>query len=129
MREPLMRERLICASADLANGVDGVRFAVTDNRDSAFVIRFSGRVHAYINRCAHQSVEPDWEPGKFFDQSGLYSICASHGAMYEPDRGRCVLGPCKGAGLEKLRVAERDNRVYWIAAVDSDPDGDPGRNS
>ncbi len=118
----MMRERLICASTDLANGGDGVRFHTTDRRDPAFVIRYGGRLHAYANRCAHQSVELDWLPGKFFDESGLYLICATHGAMYEPESGRCVLGPCKGASLEKLHVVERGGCVYWIAAADSDPD-------
>lgn len=116
-----MRERLICASADLANGGDGVRFAVTDSLDSAFAVRFYDRVHAYTNRCAHQSVELDWIPGKFFDESGLYLICATHGAMYEPESGRCVMGPCKGVSLEKLHVVERDGCVYWIVAADGDP--------
>jgi nitrite reductase/ring-hydroxylating ferredoxin subunit len=59
-------------------------------------------------------VELDWVPGKFFDDGGLYLICATHGAMYEPDSGQCVGGPCRGARLEPLAVREHEGGV-WVA--------------
>ena len=49
---------------------------------AAFAVRFRGRVRAFLNRCGHLPVELDWEEGRFFDASGLYLICATHGALY-----------------------------------------------
>ncbi|MEI7969833.1 MAG: Rieske 2Fe-2S domain-containing protein [Betaproteobacteria bacterium] len=114
--------RVICASADLADGGPGRRFLVTlQGRDEpAFVIRHGGQVHAYVNRCAHVPVELDWAEGEFFDHSGLYLICATHGAHYFPESGRCAGGPCRGRGLEKLEVAERDGLITLMQDLNDD---------
>ena len=109
-------QRLICDRAALNEGGPGVRFEVL--RDgapaAAFVIRYGGGVYAYLNRCAHIPVELDWMEGEFFDKAGLYLICATHGATYEPDTGHCIMGPCKGQRLVALQVEERDNQVYLL---------------
>jgi nitrite reductase/ring-hydroxylating ferredoxin subunit len=74
----------------------------------AFVIRYCGRAYAYLNRCAHQRVELDWNLGEFFDLDHRYLMCATHGALYEPDSGACAGGRCLGAGgLTPLPVSER----------------------
>ncbi len=107
-------QRLICASTDLADGGDGVRFEIeVDGRpEPAFAVRYAGRVYAYLNRCAHMPMELDWKPGKFFDAWGLHLICSTHGATYAPDTGRCVRGPCFEEGLVSIPVEERDGRVF-----------------
>ncbi len=74
----------------------------------AFAIRHGGRVYAYVNRCAHRGIELDWEEGRFFDASGVYLVCAMHGALYAPESGRCVAGPCRGAALAPVAVEERE---------------------
>jgi nitrite reductase/ring-hydroxylating ferredoxin subunit len=105
---------MICASGDLADGGDGVRFEVSHAGEvaPAFVVRHKGKVYGYINRCGHVPVEIDWQPGRFFDHSGLYLICATHGALYAPDSGRCLGGRCAGKGLKALAVVERDGGIY-----------------
>lgn len=104
---------MICASGELAEGGDGARFEVTRHgeRVGAFAVRFAGEVHAYVNRCAHVPVELDWQPGKFFDSTGLVLICSTHGALYDPATGRCLGGPCGRGGLEKLAIEERDGVI------------------
>ena len=89
----------------------------------AFVIRYRGEVRAYLNRCGHIPVEIDWQPGEFFDHSGLYLICATHGALYAPESGRCVGGRCNGKGLQAVLVTERDGQIFLI---DSDGEGETG---
>lgn len=108
------RARLICASGDLADGGDGMRFDIECNGDTApaFAIRHGGRVYAYLNRCAHIAMELDWKPGKFFDADGEYLICSTHGALYAPESGACRGGPCRGAALTGLNVFEADGKVY-----------------
>ena len=107
-------ERLICASSALADGGSGVRFEVERGGETlpAFVVRFRGAVRAYVNECRHQASELDWNPGEFFDAGRLYLICATHGALYEPDNGLCIDGPCRGARLATVAVRERDGGVY-----------------
>jgi len=105
-------EHLICGSSDLVDGGHGVRFEAVG--EPAFVIRHQGRAHAYLNRCAHVPTELDWKEGEFFDASGLYLICATHGALYDPASGDCLGGRCNGKGLEPVPVVERENGIFWI---------------
>lgn len=81
-----------------------------------FVVRFEGRVRAYVNRCAHVPVALDWVPGQVFDPDGRTLLCSVHGAEYDPASGHCLSGPCSGRGhLEPLDAAERDGWV-WIGS-------------
>ena len=98
------RERLICAGSALEEGGTGVRFEVErfGKAVPAFAIRYDGTVHGYLNQCAHVPVELDWSEGMFFDLSGLYLICATHGATYLPESGRCVRGPCRIRGVPPI---------------------------
>ena len=111
-----LNPRPICASHELVEGGSGVRFTVERHgvSEAAFVVRFRGRAHAYLNRCAHLAVELDWQQGEFFDLSGLYLICATHGALYAPESGHCVGGRCNGKGLAAVAVSERDGGVFLI---------------
>lgn len=105
----------ICPSADIVDGGRGKRFAVQVRGDDAtgFVIRHGGQVFAYLNRCAHVPVELDWFEGEFFESSGTYLMCATHGAVYTPSTGKCEGGPCTGAQLRKIMAVERDGLIYW----------------
>jgi nitrite reductase/ring-hydroxylating ferredoxin subunit len=103
-------QRLICAAADLAELGPGVRFEI--GTDAGFVIRYRGRVFAYLNRCGHLPVEMDWQPGEFYDLSRLYLICSTHGALYDPATGACISGRCEGRGLIRLPVEERDGGIF-----------------
>ena len=107
--------RLICASAELADGAAGVRFELASG-SPAFAVRHCGQARAYVNRCPHAGTELDWQPGGFFDESGLYLICSTHGALFEPSTGLCVAGPCRGASLEPLAIRERDGQVILRGA-------------
>ena len=108
------RWQAVCASAALAEGGDGVRFDVPAAGGAplpAFVVRYDGLPRAYLNRCSHVPVELDWQPGRFFDDSGLYLICATHGAMYNAEDGACAGGPCRGRGLSVLQACEAGGTV------------------
>ncbi len=106
---------LICPSDQVLEGGKGVRFPVTafGAKATGFVVRYSGQAYAYLNRCAHVSIELDWAEGEFFESSGLYLMCATHGAVYVPDTGHCAGGPCKGAKLRPIAVEEADGNIYW----------------
>jgi hypothetical protein len=57
-------------------------------------------------------MELDWQPNRFFDDTGQWLLCASHGAVYAPDTGEGVAGPCQG-GLLKIELTEADGTVRW----------------
>lgn len=119
MTEPVF----ICEAAELVDGGKGVRFPVTASGEDAvaFVVRYGGRPHAYLNRCAHVPMELDWNPGEFFESGGRYLMCATHGALYEPDTGRCAGGPCRNGRLKPVRVTEREGKIFWEPDEDLRP--------
>jgi nitrite reductase/ring-hydroxylating ferredoxin subunit len=39
-------------------------------------------------------------------------VCATHGALYQPDSGLCIAGPCRGARLKAITLAEHHGGVY-----------------
>lgn len=104
----------LCNSSDLVDGGQAVPFDViyAGQTCRAFAIRFEGRPHAYLNRCAHVAMEMDWQPNRFFDDSGQWLLCSTHGAAYRPDTGDCAGGPCRG-GLVKINLTEHDGVVHW----------------
>jgi len=105
----------ICASAALEEGGKGVRFPLTAGGEdrTGFVIRYDGRIYGYLNRCAHVPIELDWNEGEFFESSGLYLMCSTHGALYTPETGHCAGGPCRGGRLRPITVFEQDGQVFW----------------
>ena len=104
----------LCPSEALLNGGEAVPFDVTYYSQPArgFAIRYAGQVHAYLNRCAHVPMEMDCQSNRFFDSTGLYLMCATHGAIYRPQTGECAGGPCRG-GLIKIGLTEKDGMVHW----------------
>ena len=110
------RERVICASGALLDGAAGVRFVLRrlGGAEKGFAVRFGGAVRAYVNHCPHLGTELDWEPGRFFEETGLYLICSTHGALFEPATGLCVAGPCRGECLEPLQTRERNGQVLLL---------------
>lgn len=109
-------ELLICASSALLDKGDGFpfRLQLTHEEVPAFVIRFDGQVYGYINRCQHVPVELDWQPGKLLDHEKRYLICSMHGALYQPQTGLCLAGPCRGRSLSALTIIERNGQIYCL---------------
>ncbi len=97
---------------EVDNDGDVVRFEYRDRFDrlwGGFVLRFGGQLYAYQNRCPHRGTPLDADGDRLFD--GMDIICATHGARFEPDGGRCVAGPCAGDQLRRLSVGVDGDRV------------------
>ncbi len=112
----------LCNAADLADGGLAVPFDVVYGGQTcrAFAIRYRGQVQAYLNRCTHVAMELDYQPNQFFDLTGHWLICSTHGALYSPESGACRGGPCRG-GLVKIALTEQDGVVHWHTAYNLKP--------
>lgn len=81
------------------------------------VLRWRDETIVYRNRCPHAGTPLDWIPNRFFDRSGSFLFCTSHGASFEPDSGLCVDGPCVGDVLERCAFEIRDGVVTLTEAL------------
>jgi len=73
---------------------------------------------AYLNVCKHLPVTLDLNDDNFFTFDKAFLQCHMHGAMYEIETGYCVGGPCLGARLDALSLAETEDELL-ITVPDS----------
>jgi nitrite reductase/ring-hydroxylating ferredoxin subunit len=120
LSDPLIkRGQVICRTGQLEPGGLAFRFMVfyeelcllvkipisVEDYLAAFVVNYQGNYYAYLNRCAHLPMQMDWNAGELFDDAKRYLVCATHYAVYEPDTGVSIAGPCRlGSQLVALPI-------------------------
>jgi len=104
-----------CSAAEIAPGRSATfRIQCGARPLNGFLVNYAGEYYAYVNRCAHAGTPLDTWPNEFFSEDGQHLVCSTHGAVYAPDSGVCVGGPCPGARLERLRLA-RDGDTLIVS--------------
>ena len=78
--------------------------------DEAIVLRVSGVLHVFVNRCPHWKIALASESGDFFDVRTGTIVCERHGARFDPLSGLCVSGPAEGR-LERLPFRLEGERI------------------
>lgn len=80
-------------------------------------------ITAYLNRCPHLGVPLNWNENQFMDSDSSFIRCSTHGAMFEPESGLCILGPCRGESLWQLTCSIENGNIYIDEAElpDSNP--------
>ena len=77
---------------------------------TGFVILWKGSLRAFRNLCPHWSVPLD-QDGEVFDPRKKSIFCPHHGARFDPETGRCTIGPPRGSGIESFDVELDDDGV------------------
>ncbi|SDS92041.1 Ferredoxin subunit of nitrite reductase or a ring-hydroxylating dioxygenase [Halopseudomonas xinjiangensis] len=100
----------LCRLDDLADpGSRGVVHA----GESLLVVRQGANAQVFVNRCPHRGIPLEWVPDQFLDSSGRLIQCATHGALFLPDTGECVSGPCAGQHLIRRDSHVKDG-LLWL---------------
>jgi nitrite reductase/ring-hydroxylating ferredoxin subunit len=76
-----------------------------EGKRDILVHRDGDAIRAYFNSCPHNGSPLDWGPDKFISLDKYHIICGTHGALFRPEDGYCVDGPCAGDSLEAVPVA------------------------
>jgi nitrite reductase/ring-hydroxylating ferredoxin subunit len=79
-----------------------------------FVVRKGNDIFAYQNVCVHAGHQLNWSANNFLCKDNSAIICASHGATYEIESGKCFAGPGTGGALIKVEVTVRGGIVYVV---------------
>lgn len=77
-----------------------------------FVVRKEAVLAAYRNRCPHTGAPLEWQAHQFLDLDNSFIQCAIHGALFRPEDGYCVRGPCVGSCLERLPLVVLHGRIH-----------------
>jgi len=80
-------------------------------RFHGFVVRRGEDLRGYVDRCPHQGLPLAQELDGYLTPDGSRIACSWHGAVFDPDDGRCLGGPCAGARLKPWPVALRDGVI------------------
>ncbi|ACF14995.1 Rieske (2Fe-2S) domain protein [Chloroherpeton thalassium ATCC 35110] len=81
-------------------------------RQHGVLINYHGDFHAYLNVCPHAGIPLDTVDKGIFNADGSYLICRKHWALFQPETGICVSGPCPIAPLSKLVVHVENEMIY-----------------
>lgn len=86
-------------------------------RDTMFVVRQGRVLHGWMDRCPHEGTTPmPYRRHAYLNKAGTRIVCGAHGAQFEVDTGRCVLGPCLGEALTPVPLELRpDGQVRAIS--------------
>ena len=82
------------------------------NKVALFAVRQRGVIYLYQNRCPHRGISLEWLEHQFLDASGELIQCATHGALFLPESGLCVSGPCTGQSLTPVPFIVVDGGVF-----------------
>lgn len=108
-------ERVVCRLDELAD--PGAREFFVGPGDwpfRGFVVRRQGVVYAYANVCPHKGHALNLADDDFLVNvpgGGQMLRCASHGALFVPENGLCLVGPCSGRSLRRLECRVQDGAV------------------
>ena len=108
----------LCHLDDLPDG--GARGFDPQRRGAAtmFVVRRGRQLQGYADACPHHGTPLAWRRDAYLDAAGERIVCAAHGAQFEIDTGRCVLGPCLGDALVPVPLTLTDDGEIHLAATD-----------
>ena len=96
---PLAGARLCALDEIKEPGAKGFRFREGEYLFMGFVVRREGQVLGYVDRCPHTGTPLALVSDRFLTREGDLVLCSTHGALFRPDDGVCVAGPCEGARL------------------------------
>lgn len=80
-----------------------------------FAVRRGDAVFGYVDRCPHAGLPLAQKLDDYLTPSGELIACSWHGALFEPNTGACVGGPCVGARLTPWPLEVRDGTIFTAA--------------
>jgi nitrite reductase/ring-hydroxylating ferredoxin subunit len=81
---------------------------VGNGRFHGFVVRLGETARGYVDRCPHAGLPLARQLDEYTTPDGALIACSWHGALFDPESGRCVGGPCLGARLTPWPIKVRD---------------------
>jgi len=108
----------LCPLDDLPDpGAKGFYYGTGSQTYGIIVVRRGNEIFGYLNACPHQMTPLEMLPDRFFTRDKRHLLCTTHGARFEPETGKCVSGPCKGASLRTYPLAIKDGVIFVAQTI------------
>ncbi len=85
-----------------------------------FLVRRGDQVFGWVDRCPHAGFPLAQQLDRYLTSDGELVLCSWHGALFRPDSGLCVGGPCAGAALTPWPVTVEAGVVRTAQRGDAD---------
>ncbi len=105
-----MRE--LCHLSDFKS--DKVLKIALNTKEDVLLVKHHREINAFLNRCPHAFAKLDSGYPKLVAMDDYHLLCTMHGAQFNPQTGRCVLGPCKGRYLQSLDIKVEDDLIWLL---------------
>lgn len=113
----MMAPKALCADSDIAEG-DARGFGpVPAFGRKVIVLRRAGKLHGWLDACPHYEggTPMAWKNDAYFNGERSHIACHSHGALFDPETGECILGPCLGQRLTRIELKVSDAGEIFVA--------------
>lgn len=110
MRSPLARIDI----SPLKEEGDFITFIFSDEfgqERHGFVLLWEEELRSFENRCPHWKTPLNTHGDGLLHRREGMLVCHTHGALFRPDDGYCVIGPCEGDRLTKLELHPTDEEA------------------
>lgn len=74
-------------------------------QDTLFAVRRGSTLYLYRDLCPHASSPMAWRKDEYLNRRRDRIVCYAHGAQFEIETGRCLIGPCLGQSLQAVAHA------------------------
>lgn len=108
----MLNQPFICSTNDIKDG-SAKNFIHAEMH--FFIVNKSGHFTAYINSCPHLKIPLEWQENDFICKDTDLLRCATHGALFLPESGLCVSGPCAGQRLKPVKIALKGEQIFLAA--------------
>ncbi|WP_085026385.1 Rieske (2Fe-2S) protein [Ensifer aridi] len=107
----------LCHAGDVGEGQARGFVMSPGSRRKVIVTRRDGRLIGWLDACPHYpgGTPMAWKSDAYLNGEGTHLACHSHGALFDPETGECVLGPCLGQRLTKVELTVTDAGDVLIA--------------
>jgi nitrite reductase/ring-hydroxylating ferredoxin subunit len=103
----------LCALAEIADpGAKGFRFRDGDFLFAGFLVRKAWKLQGFVDSCPHAGWPLSALDDRYLTRAGEHILCTGHGALFRPDDGVCVVGPCLGERLAPWAVTVLGGEVF-----------------
>lgn len=105
----------LCALDEIVDGqARNFVLQMRAGRFHGFAIRQGASIAGWVDRCPHAGFPLARTLDDYLTPDGSLIACSWHGALFRPDDGVCVGGPCTGQSLTAWPLAIEEN---WIVTA------------
>jgi nitrite reductase/ring-hydroxylating ferredoxin subunit len=112
----------LCALADLPDpGARNFVLQIGERYFHGFIVRRGETVTGYVDACPHMGLPLAKQLDDYLTDDARLIECDWHGALFRPDDGLCVGGPCAGQRLRPWPVRVVDGLVRTAPPIAQEP--------